>query len=337
MSESGKTSTPPVWPQLMRLDKAATKPPPSWQEWKKLYGFWGWVLWPEWAAEWVVYLSRNWDFVKALELAGRFTILIVAVTWFLEFDDRERAREDAKKAKHYRAWELINSARDSAGDGGRRDALQDLNGDKVFLNAAPLSKAYLRRVELPGARLSEANLSEANLSFANLRGADLTEAILRGADLSRAILRGANLSRATLGGADLSFARLSEANLSFANLTEAILRGVRLRGANLTEADLSGADLSGADLSRATLRGADLSGADLGGARLSFANLTEATLRGANLRGANLSEAGADLSRAIVGSFPLERPLEWLLPGWEVFDDKGTARLRRSGAPSIPP
>jgi uncharacterized protein YjbI with pentapeptide repeats len=317
MSESDKPSTPPVWPQLMRLDKAATKPPPSWQEWKKLYGFWDWVLWPEWAAEWVVYLSRNWDFVKALELAGRFTILIVAVTWFLEFDDRERAREDAKKAKHYRAWELINSARDSAGDGGRRDALQDLNGDKVFLNAAPLSKAYLRRVELPGARLSEANLSEANLSFANLRGADLTEAILRGADLSRANLRGANLS--------------------FANLTEAILRGVRLRGADLSGADLSGADLSGADLSRATLRGADLSGADLGGARLSFANLTEATLRGANLRGANLSEAGADLSRAIVGSFPLERPLEWLLPGWEVFDDKGTARLRRSGAPPIPP
>ena len=79
MSESGKTSTPPVWPQLMRLDKAATKPPPSWQEWKKLYGFWDWVLWPEWAAEWVVYLSRSWDFVKVLELAGRFTILIVAV------------------------------------------------------------------------------------------------------------------------------------------------------------------------------------------------------------------------------------------------------------------
>jgi hypothetical protein len=157
------------------------------------------VLWPEWAAEWVVHWSRSWDFVKVLELAGRFTILIVAVTWFFEFDDREKARQDAIKAKHYRAWELINSARGSTGDGGRRYALQDLNDDNVSLVAAPLSQAYLRGVKLPGATLSEAVLVEANLSGADLSGVNLREADLREADLRGTTLFEADLSEAVVG------------------------------------------------------------------------------------------------------------------------------------------
>jgi hypothetical protein len=164
-------------------------------------------------------------------LAGRFTILIVAVTWFFEFDDRERARQDAIKAKHYRVWELINSARGSTGDGGRRDALQDLNEDRVSLALAPLASAFLHNVKLTNADLREAILSEAVLVEADLR-----------------------------------------------------------------EADLFGATLSGADLSE------------------------------------------ANLDRAIMGRFPLDKPLDWLPSGWEVFDaGGGLARLRRSGAPPIPP
>jgi pentapeptide repeat protein len=128
----------------------------------------------------------------------------------------------------------INSARGSTGDGGRRDALQDLNDGNVSLVAAPLSQACLRGVKLPGATLSEAVLVEANLS------------------------------------------------------------------------------------------GADLSGADLSGV-----NLREADLREADLRGTTLFEA--DLSEAVVGRFPLERPPDWLPSGWEVLDDKGTARHRAAG------
>ena len=40
-----------------------------------------------------------------LELAGRCTILIIAVLWVLEADDRAKQR-------HYRAWELINGRKD---------------------------------------------------------------------------------------------------------------------------------------------------------------------------------------------------------------------------------
>ena len=46
------------------------------------------------------------------------------IKWQLEADDRDKER-------HYRAWELINAARGSTGDGGRRDALEDLNRDNI--------------------------------------------------------------------------------------------------------------------------------------------------------------------------------------------------------------
>jgi hypothetical protein len=41
--------------------------------------------------------------------------------------------------------------------------------------------------------------------------------------------------------------------------------------------------------------------------------------------------------RAAVGRFPLERPPDWLLSGWEVFDGYGKARLQRSRVPPTPP
>src|SRR5688572_22229404 len=111
---------------------------------------------------------------------------VAVILWFWEADDR-------KKQSHYRAWELINSARGSTGDGGRRDALQDLNEDNVDLSAAPLANAYLEKVELPGAVLYGADLSRADLSGAHLSGADLY-----GADLSRADLTAAYLTAAYL-------------------------------------------------------------------------------------------------------------------------------------------
>jgi hypothetical protein len=50
------------------------------------------------------------------KFTGRVPVLVALIVWISEADDRE-------KQKHYRAWELINSARGSNGDGGWRDAL----------------------------------------------------------------------------------------------------------------------------------------------------------------------------------------------------------------------
>jgi hypothetical protein len=194
--------------------------------------------------------TQGWAFLAALEHAANLlavlSVIIAAGLWIWEADDRD-------KQKHYRAWELINSARGSTGDGGRRDALQDLNEDKVSLIAAPLAKAYLAAVQLPSAKLI---------------GADLTEAILTNANLIGAILTNANLAEAELIGATLTRANLTNSNLF---------------NTNLFGTDLSEADLTGANLVRANLTGADLTGAKLIATDLTEANLVRAKLVGTNL------------------------------------------------------
>jgi BTB/POZ domain-containing protein KCTD9 len=144
------------------------------------------------------------DFVKLLELAGKFGLVIAAATYLFEIPAQRQAREDALKAKRYQAWALINSAQGSSADGGRLDALQDLNEDGVLLAGAYLANAFLSSIKLPRANLTGANLTRANLSEGTLSKANLSKA---------------NLSEANLTKTNLSSADLSEANLSSANLT----------------------------------------------------------------------------------------------------------------------
>jgi hypothetical protein len=179
--------------------------------------------------EWFVYRLRSLALFDLLELTGKLTIVVAIVVWFLEADQRARQAEEAIKARHYRAWELINAARGSTGDGGRRDALQDLNKDHVSLAGAPLERAYLNEVDLEGANLQGANLQGASLAFANLHRANLQVATLISVNLQGAVLTFANLQGANLGGT----------NLEGADLFAVDLRGAFLWGArNLTQEQL---------------------------------------------------------------------------------------------------
>jgi uncharacterized protein YjbI with pentapeptide repeats len=219
------------------------------------------------------------DFVKLLELLGKFGLVIAAGTYLFEIPAQRQAREDALKAKRYQAWALINSAQGSAADGGRRDALQDLNEDRVSLTGAYLAKAFLSSIKLPKADLGGANLSGAHLISADLTGANLISADLTGADLSSATLTGAILGAA---------------NLTDANLYRADLNGAMLIGANLSQTVLLDADLANALLVSANLNGADLTDANLTGSNLNGANLTGANLNGANLTGAKIDQKQLD-------------------------------------------
>ena len=200
--------------------------PANWEDWKWLH------RWPrltsiEWALEWLVYWCRGLAIFEVLEFVGRASVLVAAVLWVFEAGDREKTRLNEIKQKHYRAWELINSARGSTGDGGRRDALQDLWADNVNLAAAPLAKAYLVGVKLPNAILTGAGLSTAVLAGADLSRANLTQADLSGADLSLANLSRANLNEVNLRGANLSWTNLTQAYLRNANLTDANLENAK--------------------------------------------------------------------------------------------------------------
>jgi hypothetical protein len=126
-------------------------------------------------SERIVRWGAESDFVKLLELAGKFGLVIAAASYLVQIPAQRQAREDALKAKRYQAWALINSANGSATDGGRRDALQDLNDDRVDLAGVDLANAFLNSIKLPKAHLSRASLTHANLDHAVLTDAKVDQ------------------------------------------------------------------------------------------------------------------------------------------------------------------
>ena len=175
----------------------------------------------EWLWEWIAYGLSRWSFLEVLEYLGSFSVLIGVIFYFSESGDRIKQR-------HYQAWQVINTAQGKGGSGGRIEALQELNEDRIPLVGVDVSSAFLQ-----GVRLEHANLLRADMSAADLRGSNLTDANLTFADLHDANLRGATLENTLLSSADLK---------------DADLVGGNLKGADLGQADLAGADLRSADL-----------------------------------------------------------------------------------------
>jgi len=180
-------------------------------------------LWFEWLAEWAAWILGRWALLEVLEYCGTLSILVGVIFYFAGAHDR-------REQKHFQAWQVINTAQGKGGSGGRIDALQDLNADRVALVGVDLTDAFLQYLKLPGA-----NLQRATLNSADMRGANFQAADLRWASFVYANLRGADLLNTQLSAADF------------------------------TNADLNGADLRGADFDKAVLDKADLRNADLDG------------------------------------------------------------------------
>jgi uncharacterized protein YjbI with pentapeptide repeats len=274
------------------------KPKSSWQE-RKTELKHKWLtpfIYVEWYCEWLSYLLGRWALLDILGHVGRFSILVSIIVgvyvYWSEADERRMQAENQRKAKHYQAWQVINAAHGKPGSGGRIDALQDLNKDKVSLNGVDLSNAFLPDIELKYADLEDANFSVADLKNANFSGAYLRKANFFGADLKIANFSGAVLQEANLSGADLINADLSYADLSSATLIKTRLFRSDLTGANLIDSDLRSASLSSADLS-----GTCFESANLTDAQLSLANLKGAEFDMVDVNGANLT--GADLRKSI--------------------------------------
>ena len=193
----------------------------------------------EWFWEWIAFVLSNWSFLEVLEYLGSFGILIAVIFYFSESGDR-------LKQKHYQAWQVINTAQGKGGNGGRVEALQELNADNVPLVGVDVSGAFLQGIRLERARLLRSNFNAADLRDSDFNSADFSDADLRAANLRQSQLQNANF-----------------------------------QPANLSEADLWGADLSGADFSSATLSGTDLRNTNL--ANVKWRDVQN--LRGANLFG----------------------------------------------------
>src|SRR4029077_20584674 len=209
----------------------------------------GWTvpLWAfEWFCEWIAYVLSNWSFLEVLEYLSSFGVLIAVIFYFGESGDR-------LKQKHYQAWQVINTAQGKGGNGGRIEALQELNADGISLVGVDVAGAFLQ-----GIRLQHATLARSNLSAADSRDSDL------------------------------SFADLTDANLRSANFRDSTLRSANMEHADLTDADLFSADLTGADLSRATLVNVDLRNSNL--ANLKWSDTLD--LKNANVFGVKNAPEG---------------------------------------------
>jgi uncharacterized protein YjbI with pentapeptide repeats len=176
----------------------------------------------EWMSEWGAYLLSNWRFLEVLERLGSFSVLAAVIFYFSESGNRIKQR-------HYQAWQVINTAQGKGGSGGRIEALQELNADKVPLVGVDVSSAFLQ-----GLKLEHADLLRSDFSAADLRGSDLKNANFTSGNLRSANFRGSDLENITFERASLKDADLSGSNLS---------------NSKFDDADLAGADLSSADLS----------------------------------------------------------------------------------------
>jgi hypothetical protein len=224
------------------------KRPEPWSERRqRLKRSWTVPLWAfEWFSEWVAYVLSNWSFLEVLEYLSSFGVLIAVVFYFSESGDR-------LKQKHYQAWQVINTSQGKGGNGGRIDALQELNTDRIPLVGVDVSGAFLQGVHLRAAGLSRCNFAATDLRNSDFDSADMSDGNLRGA-----------------------------------NFRESALRSAAFDDADLTDADLEGADLSGADLSRTTLVRADLSRTNL--ANLKWSGIRD--LNGTNIFGVKNAPEG---------------------------------------------
>jgi hypothetical protein len=218
----------------------------------------------EWILEWTAYGLSRWSFLEVLEYLGSLSVLIGVIFYFSESGDRIKQR-------HYQAWQVINTAQGKGGSGGRIEALQELNADKVPLVGVDASAAFLQ-----GIHLEHANLLRADLSAADLRGSALNFAHLDYANLHSANFRGSNLQSAVL----------SNANMSDADLVGTNLDGTKLDGVDLSSADLRNADLQ----SIAWQQIAAIKSANIAGVKNAPAGFREWALKNGAIENANAAD-----------------------------------------------
>ncbi len=193
-----------------------------------------------WGGEWIAYILGKWTIFEILDYIGSLSILVAVIFYFADAGDR-------LKQKHYQAWQVINTAQGKGGSGGRIDALQELNEDRVPLVGVDLSDAFLQQVQLIDADLRRSNFHGTDLKGAVLNRSNMEEAQFLEANLRNSQCESTNLTDANFADTDLNGADLSGANLQGVHLDRADLRGVNFGGVQnwLAIGSITGADIHG--------------------------------------------------------------------------------------------
>src|SRR5579872_419677 len=196
--------------------------PLAWRERLKTVPSWSLPFFAlEWVWEWLAFLFSRWAFIVVLEYFGSLSVLVAVFFYFHDSDNRIKQR-------HYQAWQVINTAQEKGGSGGRIDALQELNSDGVPLVGVDVSGAFLQ-----GVHLGKARLLRSDFSAADARNSDFKAADLQDSDLDSANFRRSSFQHASLLGAQADNVDFQGADLSDADLTGTVLDSADLRFVNL--------------------------------------------------------------------------------------------------------
>jgi uncharacterized protein YjbI with pentapeptide repeats len=171
----------------------------------------------EWVSEHACYWCSRRAFVELLGYVGKLSLLGALLVYLWPgIPQRRQAAEDARKSRHYVAWQTLNSAIGKPGNAGRADALEDLNKDGLSLADIDLSggASFSAPLNLARADLQRANLTGTYFNHANLSGAKLQSSRIEAAriyysDFSRADMSAVILKKVEFYGCDFSSATIT--------------------------------------------------------------------------------------------------------------------------------
>ena len=251
----------------------------------------------EWCCEWISYWLSRWAFLEVLEYLGKLSLLVALVVWvYPGCQERKQAAEnskqaaaDARKSRHYVAWQTINSALGKPGNAGRVDALQDLNQDGIQLDGISLSgnvvlvgPLNLTNASMTHADFSDGTYEKVNFSRANLYSSKWSNVLCDGCNFQGASFWAATISHSTFIWCDFGCAEESGKQLNAVFQTQFTGERTEFRVCNFVGAAFPMNDWNSVFFFACNLAYADLSD-------IFIANNTNETLFCCNLFGATAS------------------------------------------------
>jgi uncharacterized protein YjbI with pentapeptide repeats len=229
----------------------------------------------------VVAKLKSWAFLDLLQILGSFSLIVAAVSYCTGADDRARAQEDARKSRQYQAWQVITNAQGKPGNGGRVQALGELNADQVDLTGVDITGAYLPNLQLARATLTNGRGDSAVIVRADLRQATLSEGSFRKAQFAETDFRDVRAISMTLDSA-----KIMSSCLDLGTFDHSSFRGATFAELAIRHADFQWADFRGAVLFLVRFDSVNLAGSDFRGVNLRGTSFGDVMADGANFFGA---------------------------------------------------
>jgi hypothetical protein len=175
---------------------------------KNCWNFLGRETWKEWNKV----NNNKLGYVLLLHLKKIGKVLFVSgagVSALLALVQVFYGLKGAERQKYFQAWQVIVTAKDQPGNGGRNEALEYLNKENNFFYT-PKCKGdnnCLVGIKIQGANLKNVDLAGANLESSEFRGTNFEGAVLRDVSFKNAHLEGAVFTSATVKGINFTGAK----------------------------------------------------------------------------------------------------------------------------------